>query len=433
MMILYHILGTFVFAAALPVLPLVWVLSEKRRANLLQRLGLFTGFRAKENAGSRIWVHALSVGEVNSALPLIQGLAAERSDAEIVFTASTRTGFQTACNLFMPDKGPRLVSQIGYFPFDLWFSVRRVVSKIDPDLVILVETDLWPGVISIVSGRGIPLVLVNARLSTAALRGYRRFGFLARPMLKGLSRVMAQTGTDARRFREAGVGEERILVAGNIKFDRSPLEMDERQIQGIRSDLGLKPGQQAWIAGSTHPGEEEKVIKAFDRARVLVPDLKLVIAPRDPDRSPGLAGDLGGGEYKTARLSDGPERKEAADILLIDCLGVLVQAYAAASLAFVGGSLVAQGGHNPLEPAMFGKPVLFGPHMEDFQEVAEMLVTAGGAEQTDTEGGLAAAVEKILDDPGGMEKMGRAAEAVFFSNSGAVARTIETMEALGFV
>lgn len=432
MMGLYHILGTLVFAAALPLLPLVWLVSEKRRANLLPRLGLFTGFGKKADGRFRIWVHALSVGEVNSALPLVQGLKKARPEAEIVFTASTRTGYQTACRLMT--SGPRgLVSEIGYFPFDLWFSVLRVLNRIEPDLMILVETDLWPGFISLASDRGIPLVLVNARLSSEAHRGYRRFGLLARPMFAGLSRIFVQTREDARRFADVGAAQDRVSVAGNIKFDQPMVLLEEKEREEIRKDLGIDPGQPAWIAGSTHEDEEAVVVAAFERLRADGQAFKLIVAPRNPDRSAGLARKFSGHGHHTACLSDPQAEKDRAEILFIDALGVLVPAYAAGSFAFVGGSLADQGGHNPLEPAMFGKPVAFGPHMEDFHEVARMLVSAGGAEQVHDGDSLAVWAGKMLAAGEACASMGQAAERVFRSNCGAVGRTIEIMEARGLV
>jgi len=427
MMVLYHSLVFVCFAAVLPLLPLVWVLSEKRRANLLQRLGLLTGFTNKKPGQFRIWIHALSVGEVTSALPLVQAVRKKRPGAEIIFTASTRTGFQTAHRLLGPESGD-IGLKIGYFPFDLWFAVQRVLSRVNPDLVILVETDLWPGFLSITARQKIPVVLVNARLSSAAHRGYCRLKWIFGRMFATLFHVTAQTLEDAERLVDAGVRRDRISVAGNIKFDRPMVKMNTGAIQEIRTDLGLGPDQAAWIAGSTHQGEEPMVAKAFNRLRPQFKDLKLVIAPRDPGRALELVRELGFGAYQTACLSDSFEKKAESDILVIDRLGGLISAYAAGSVAFVGGSLVDQGGHNPLEPAMFGKPVFFGPHMEDFYEVARMLVTAGGAHQVDSPERLAKEIERILENRDLMAQAGQAAKQVVLDNSGAVDRTLEIIK-----
>ena len=432
MMVLYHSLVSILFLLVLPLLPLVWILSEKRRANLLQRLGLFTGIAHKRPGQFRIWIHALSVGEVTSALPLVQELRKKRPEAEIIFTASTRTGFQTAHRLLGGDSGIAGLT-LGYFPFDFWGSILRVLSKIDPDLVILVETDLWPGFISMAAGRGVPVVLANARLSSGAHRGYCRLKWIFGRMFSGLAHIMAQTREDARRLADVGARADRISVAGNVKFDRAPVEMDDGAVKEVRTEFGLACGQRAWIAGSTHEGEEEILVRAFDRLRQQFQDLKLIIAPRDPGRAAGLARELGCGTYQTACLSDPPDQKSFADILVIDRLGVLLSAYAAGNLAFVGGSLADQGGHNPLEPAMFGKPVTFGPHMEDFFEVAKMLVAAFGAQQVDSAESLAEVTGRMLGQEVLMEKAGRAAKQVFRDNCGAVAKTFEIMEAQGLV
>ncbi len=431
-MVLYHSMVSILFVAVLPFLPLIWILSEKRRANLLQRLGLFTGFADKRPEQFRIWIHALSVGEVTSAVPLVRGLQGKRPGAQVVFTASTRTGFQTAHRLLEADSQDTAL-KIGYFPFDFWLSIRRVFSKIDPDLVILVETDLWPGFVTMAAKRGIPVVLANARLSSGAHKGYRRMRPLFGRMFATLSHIMAQTREDAQRFIHVGAGKDRVSVAGNIKFDRPVIHMSEGEVKDIRIELGLAPEQRAWVAGSTHDGEETDVVSAFSTLKQKFEDLKLIIAPRDPDRAAGLARELGRGGHHAACLSEPSDKKAAADIIVIDRLGVLMSAYAACRLAFVGGSLADQGGHNPLEPAMFGKPVTFGPHMEDFYEVAKLLVNAGGALQMGPGESLAKVTGKMLEDGDLMARTGQAAKQVFFDNCGAVARTIEILEVKGFV
>lgn len=433
---IYHMCTSLVFALALPFLPLVWIFSEKRRANLVQRLGFRTGLGARLNPsslepGPRIWVHALSVGEVNSALPFVKQLRAKRPAARIIFTTSTRTGFQTAKNL-MQGKKP-LADELGYFPFDLWFAVRRVTAQIHPDLVCLVETDLWPGFLSMMKAKKIPVVLVNARLSPRSLKGYLKLGPLSRLFFSGLSHVMAQTDTDAARFRQVGLDDDRISIVGNIKFDQSRPVLESVGLEGIRRGLGIREGQPVWVAGSTHEGEETQIMETFAALKARQPDLKLVMAPRDPDRSAGLAkGKLPQG-MTAALFSDPADAKIGADILMIDRLGELLNAYAVADLAFVGGSLVSQGGHNPLEPAMFEKPVLFGLHMTDFHEVAELLTAAGGAWQVAGVTELTARAGDLLADPVRCRAMGRAAGKVFETHAGAVERTIEIMEGLRFV
>ncbi|MCG8637293.1 MAG: 3-deoxy-D-manno-octulosonic acid transferase [Desulfobacterales bacterium] len=425
MIILYHILVTVLLVLALPVLPLVWIFSEKRRANLLQRLGLRTGIPLKGKGCSRVWVHALSVGEVNSSLPFVTGLKQRMPDTEIVFTASTRTGYDTALRLMAPDREGSPVSVIGYFPFDVWVSVMLIYARIAPDSVCLVETDLWPGFLSIMKGKNVPVHLINARLSDRSLDGYLKLGRFANLFFSPLTHVMAQTQKDASGFQRLGIKASRISVTGNIKFDQPCIPMTDIEIKRMRERFGVLSGQPVWIAGSTHRGEEEMIAAAFSEARKHQPGLKLIIAPRDPARSRRLMGSLDGSGHLSASLSDGEARKREADIVFIDTMGELARAYGICDLAFVGGSLVERGGHNPLEPAMFGKPVLFGFHMTDFHEVADQLVDAGGAIRVRDQDRLAVQVQALLTDTPLRKQMGAACREVFLNNSGAVGRTLD--------
>ncbi|MEH0022705.1 MAG: 3-deoxy-D-manno-octulosonic acid transferase [Desulfobacter sp.] len=428
MMLLYHMLTTVLVLLALPFLPLVWLFSKKRRANLVRRLGIFTGIPGSGGGGPCIWVHALSVGEVKSAIPFVCGLRQRMPRARIIFTATTRTGYATASSLMSKGKNAFPVDLIAYFPFDFWLAVMRVCRKIRPDVVCLVETDLWPGFLSIMKWKKIPVVLVNARLSDRSLKGYLRMGRFAFLFFSSLSCVMAQSLRDARAFQQLGIPEGRCPVTGNIKFDQPPLTLDSEDMRVLRQRFGIRPEQAVFIAGSTHEGEEKMIAKAFSRVKKEFPKLKLIIAPRDPERGcqverlPEII------PYHPACLSAPEPQKCRADIVVIDTLGELARAYGICDIAFVGGSLVARGGHNPLEPAMFGKPVLFGPHMTDFREVVSLLGDAGGAGQVEDENALTMELRALLTDVDLREAMGAASRAVFASNSGAVDRTLDIME-----
>jgi 3-deoxy-D-manno-octulosonic-acid transferase len=433
MILFYHILTSFFFCAILLFLPLIWLVSEKRRANMLQRLGVLIPIPEKQPGTYRIWVHALSVGEVNSSLPFVKELKEQIPHAEIVFTASTRTGFEIAKRK-MADNGMQSpVSALGYFPFDVWFCVLRVVSRIQPDLVCLVETDLWPGFLSIMKQRRVPVVLVNARLSQRSLAGYKRLGKLSALFFSGLSHVMTQTQKDANGFAQLGVSAGRLSVAGNMKFDQPILKMGKQEIRQLEKQFGILPHHRVWIAGSTHEGEEAMVVDAFVRAKEKHPGVKLILAPRDPKRCRQLIKQLSISEYSPACFSDPESAKEKADILFIDVMGELARAYALGEFAFVGGSLVNQGGHNPLEPAMFGKPVVFGPYMADFHEVESLLLEGGGAEQVIDNGVLTEKVMTFLDDPGLCGDMGEKAQKVFYGNSGALKRVVDKIKGGLFV
>ena len=428
MIVFYHLFTFAVFFFCLPFLPVIWMVSAKRRANLLQRLGLFTRLPKKEANTRRIWVHALSVGEVNSSLPLVQALKKKYPTHHIVLTASTKTGFERVLELMPPDRSGSLVSAVGYFPFDFWFAVMRVAWRISPDIVYLVETDLWPGFLSVMHRRGIPVVLVNARLSPKSLKGYRCIGPLAQLFFSKLSCVMAQTRQDALGFEQLGVPANRIQVTGNIKFDQPRPGLSPEDISGLARDLGFHPGYRIMIAGSTHPGEESMVIRAFIQARRRDPALKLVIAPRDPCRCPVLLRELPLEGFKVACYLDPLENKRNVDIMFLNTIGVLAKAYAVCEFAFVGGSLVDRGGHNLLEPAVFGKPVLFGSHMTDFREMAQLFIQGEGGIQVNDEKALARELEHMLRNPDHCRRIGQNALQIFKDNAGAIDNCLGRME-----
>ncbi|WP_022664381.1 3-deoxy-D-manno-octulosonic acid transferase [Desulfospira joergensenii] len=445
MNLVYHTILTLGFILVLPFLPLVWLFSTKRRANLIQRLGFNTGLKKKAARTRRIWIHALSVGEVRSALPLVQALADSvpgkgSLPPEIIFTASTKTGFETACSLFCSGK-KTLVSRMGYFPFDLWFSILRVARIIEPDLVCLVETDYWPGFLNTMKRKKIPVLLVNARMSLSSLKGYARLGPLADLFFSSFSHVMAQTSLDRERFRSLGIPEDRITVVGNIKFDQRSLDMGEEKTARLKSRLGMGKEDSIFIAGSTHEGEETMILTAFGRLREKIPKLKLILAPRDPGRCKKLIDQIRKKEefqpvfWSACQDGAGTGSSDSCshDLILMDVMGILASSYAICDIAFIGGSLVKFGGHNPLEPAMFGKPVLFGPHMADFLEVAALLKQGRGAVEVCDAEDLAAALENILTHPELAGEMGRSNLRIFRENSGAVDRTIQIMEKAALV
>ena len=243
-----------------------------------------------------------------------------------------------------------------------------------------------------------------------------------------LSHIMTQTRQDAERFETLGVDKKRLLVTGNIKFDQPCIELTKEESNKLSQDLGIIPDQRVWVAGSTHKGEEILVFKAFDQVRKNSPELKLIIAPRDPNRCQELIRELPISVYKVSCYSDNTDDKNGSDILFLDTIGVLARAYGLCELAFIGGSMVPLGGHNPLEAAMFAKPVLFGPNMTDFFEVADLLVDGDGALQVDDGPQLTKRVAELLENEQLCARMGQAAQKVFLSNSGALDRVIEKVE-----
>ncbi|MDY0222555.1 MAG: 3-deoxy-D-manno-octulosonic acid transferase [Desulfobacterium sp.] len=430
--LIYNLILSGALFLALPVFPVLAVFSRKRRATMVQRFGLWTGIRRKKPHERRIWVHALSVGEVISAKPLLKGL--QDKGMTIVFTASTLTGFNMARTLFLNTRTP-LVDQVALFPFDFFLSVNRVCSRIDPDRVVVVETDLWPNFLWYLNRRRVPVFLVNARLSLPSFRGYLRFKRIFGPIFSLFSMVLVQTGVDAGRFRELGVDQEKIKVCGNLKFDQEPPRVDPAQISQFRHCLGGGNGLILFLAGSTHPGEEQLLADLFLSVKPGCPSFSMVVAPRDPNRAEQIQELFSRQGLESRMLSTlkNRERREKVDIVVVDAMGLLSRLYAACDIAFIGGSLGPFGGHNPLEAAAFSRPILFGPHMDDFFLVAQMLTDHGGAFTVSDRDDLIRRTSQLIHDPVLAQSTGALAADLFLKNRGAVDLTLSLIGCKGDV
>ncbi len=426
MLILYNILLHTILLIMLPVLPAIWLFSKKRRQNLLQRLGFNHGFTRKEEGTRRMWIHALSVGEVKSALPLVTALRQKYPDWSIVFTSTTVTGQKMARELYR--SRPPLADQTGYFPFDFPFAVKAITRGIGPDRVILVETDLWPNFIHFLKKSSIPVILVNARLSRRSFKGYRMLRHLFLPVLANLSRIFVQTDQDRERYAALGLPGKKISVAGNIKFDQpaSPGRTVPATDAGHR--LKLSDHDLMWIAGSTHEGEEQIIGRVFARLKKRHPALKLILAPRDPGRCPAVLSLLNQQELSPRLFTRPGHDPESADIILVDVMGVLAGLYAICDIAFIGGSLVPGGGHNPLEAAACGIPVLFGPGMDDFSLIAQQMAQNKAAFMVADHNELYRQTNRLLADSALRHDMGTNALEFFNSRRGAVANILEQLE-----
>lgn len=393
--------------------------SAKRRANLLPRLGwMGPDWDKRSFSKGPVWFHALSVGEVISALPLVEGFG-KTFARPAVFSTSTVTGQGLACQ--------RLAGQgipVFYYPFDIPPAVNRVTNAVAPAMVVIVETDLWPNFLAAMARRQVPVVLVNARLSDSAFSGFRRLGPWAADLFGILAHVGAQGEGDAALYRGLGVAADKITVIGNLKFDCTVEPPSGRDLDSLRGLLGLAPDHRVVLAGSTHAGEEQVVCEAFGMVRRHRPDLALVVVPRDPRRGSEVAALFQKAGYRARRLSEAARANAPSEVVVVDRIGLLGHLYGLADLAFVGGSLVPEGGHNPLEPAGLAKPVVFGPDMSDFKEIARALCDAGAAVRVKGAQSLADALIDLLADPGRAQAMGRAGAALVAANRGAVARTL---------
>lgn len=422
-------LYTWLFRAAVPLVLLrLWWRGRAQpeyRRRWRERFG-----RVSERASRAplVWVHAVSVGETLAAVPMIEKLAARHPHWQWLVTTSTPTGSERARAVLQPLIGGRLLHY--YAPYDLPECIAPFVDSLRPDLLVIMETELWPNLLAHCAQRRIPTLLANARLSEKSAAGYARFGRLARPMLQNLDRAVAQYPADAQRFIDLGLPAERVVVSGNIKFD---LQIDlglESESQVLAHRWRGRSGRPVWLAASTHAGEEEIVLDAFERLLESFPELLLVLVPRHPQRFDSVARLCRSRKLALLRRSDDGLPGPTHQVLLGDTMGELLRFYGACDLAFVGGSLVPVGGHNMIEPAAWGVPVVCGPHLHNFATVAQLLIDAGGMRVAEDAEQLAGQIVDWLRDDSGRRCAGERGREVAAENGGALERLAGEIENL---
>ncbi len=421
--VFYNILQGLGLIVVAPLLFVKSILTPRHRGRIGLRLGIGL---AKELAGlppgrPRLWIHALSVGEVASARALVLGLRERYPAATLILSVTTRSGL-----IYARETLGNTVDRVIPFPYDFYWSVRRALGLVRPDLFILVETDFWPNFLGQLANRHIPALLVNGRISAAAFRNYQRFRFLFAPLFNSFRLLSMQTEADAEQMRQLGVASQRLEVLGNLKYAVLPASVPEPE---LRRRFALPAAKRVWVAGSTHSGEEAILFQVFARLVARFPDLFLILAPRDVTRTTALlevAHSLG----LKAGLRSAPPLP-GLNLLLVDTLGELAALYALAEVAFVGGSLVEERGHNPLEPAALAKPVLFGPHMEDFAEISQDLLACGAAVMVEGEAALADQLAAWLADPARARAAGEQGRALIAGRQqGLVARYLAAVTSL---
>jgi 3-deoxy-D-manno-octulosonic-acid transferase len=385
------------------------------RRNLGQRLGRLGEGLPPE---PRCWVHAVSVGESAAAVPLVEGIRRRWPELGIVVSTITPTGARIV--------GERLAGTAvhRYFPIDLPGPVRRALDAARPRFFIAIETELWPNFLRALARRRIPAMIANGRISDRSFRRYRWVRGLMRRVLADVSVFAMQTDEDARRIIALGAPPSRVVVTGNLKSDLLP-EAAGDDPAGWRARLHLGAGARLWIAGSTHRGEEAVVLDAFLRARSRCPELALLLAPRHPERAGEVEALIRERGLLAARRSRLPADGAPGAVIILDTVGELAALYALAEIVFVGGSLVPIGGHNVLEPAMRGKPVLVGPHMSNFREGAELLQRSGGGLVVKDAPELERELARLLEDRDLARRMGDAAREAFAGRQGAVSATLD--------
>jgi 3-deoxy-D-manno-octulosonic-acid transferase len=400
------------------------------------RHGKYAGLRARflgrpprlpaGSAGS-IWIHAVSVGEVLAARALLPALRERYPHLHLVLSTTTRTGQHVARTQVQP------VDAVFYFPFDLPWSVARTLDTLAPRLFLMVETEIWPNLLRACRARGIRTALVNGRISTRAFPRYRAIGRVMRRVLAHVDRFCMQSDESARRIVALGADPARVAVTGSLKFDAAgaAAAADLDGADGVLRYFRLPPERPVIVAASTLRGEDAQVLDAFERARAAHPRTLLVIAPRHPERFDEVVALAVARGHRVARRTALPiDAEPRADVVVLDTIGELARLFRIATVVFVGGSLVDAGGHNVLEPAVFAKPILFGPHMHNFAEIAAAFTAADAAVQVASAGELAEAVEALLGDPDRRARLGAAARGLIDVHRGARDRTLAALAAL---
>jgi 3-deoxy-D-manno-octulosonic-acid transferase len=417
----FYLLAVYVAAPVVSIM-LLWRGLRDRSywRNFSERFGF--GMRS---APEGVWLHAVSVGEVQACAPLVNALKRRHPELPLTVTTFTPTGAARARALFGALAGVR------YLPYDLPGAVRRFLARVQPRLGVVFETELWPNLYRECGRRRVPLVLASARVSARSLGRYRLLGSLLRETLAQTVAVGAQGVSDAERFRELGADPVNTRVTGNLKFDfELPSDITQR---GERVRERYARNRPMWVAGSTHgDGEERTLLEAHRRVRQGHPGTLLVLAPRHPPRFPEVAAELDGAGVQYLRRSQDEDAEAAAtcEVLLLDSLGELLDFYAAADVAFVGGSLAEVGGHNLLEPAALGVPILTGPNTYNNPDIARLLIACGAAEVVHDATGLAARLDALLADRDARARMGAQGRAAVEENRGALGKLLELIEPL---
>ena len=416
MYIIYNVLLVLATIILSPYMLFKLATVPKYRGGISQKLGRVRKGVLKVLGGTRpIWVHAVSVGEVMAAHPLIRELKKKYPGRKLILSTVTVTGNFTA-----KQRVPE-ADAVFYFPFDYPWIVRRVIQKINPVIVLVAETELWPNFFRELQRQGIPSALINGRISPRSYGNYLRFKRFFTEVFKSVTLFCMQSDEDAARIRDIGAPPDRVMVTGNLKFDQKISPAQQRPV-------AIAAGRRVITAGSTHRGEEAILLEIFSRLRKKYPDLVLIIAPRHPERFDEVCGLITSAGYECQRRTR--LKSPVRDVVLLDTIGELRAFYGACDIAFVGGSLVKVGGHNLLEPAAMKKPVIFSRYMFNFKEISEALIRAGGGLMVKDKEELYIKLDNLLFDKQLSSAMGEKAFKVIAANSGATVRTIDAVHRL---
>jgi 3-deoxy-D-manno-octulosonic-acid transferase len=422
--IIFNCIWLLIFVVSLPWLAWRFFSKGKNRRGWKQKLlGLCPV--AEHSSSNRIWLHAVSVGEVHLLETLIDHLRQKRGDAELFISTTTETGYDRAVSLFGEE------CRVFFFPFDFSWAIRNVIKRIKPDLLVLAELELWPNLIHLAAESKVPVVVANGRLSENSHRNYRRIGILTRPMFSKLHHVGVQDQVYAQRFVDLGCAEEKVTVTGNLKYDSIETNRDNQKTKMCRfvaADCGIYCEDPTLVAGSTQIEDEAAIVEAWLNVRSSFPKLKLIVVPRHPDRIGEIESLLAEHSLEANRRSQHGSKAIESDILIVDVIGELSGWWGLADIAFVGGSMGSRGGQNMIEPAAYGLPVCFGPNTANFKTTVDGLLSEAAAVVVRDSNELAEFVSAMLADHEASIAIGKRAQDFVLKHRGAADRTVKILD-----
>ena len=415
----YKFVSSLVALGVVPLFAAYSLVTGKKRRGLAHHFGVIPQI-PKTDSQKTVWLHALSLGEVNAAAPVLKRLRQEAPELRLVVSVTTDSGYDGA------QRHLKFVDQIVYHPIDCWPFLTLAVAGIRPDLFILTDTGFWPGLILMLKEKGVPQIVFNGRMSKRSYQKYRKVRFLVRHLLKEFAVVCMQNDHGKKTMEKLGARPERVQVIGDTKYDMLKPVLDPERHR-LRQEMKIPASHPVWVAGSTHPGEEPIILEAFNKLKTRHPQLTLILAPRRLERIPQLIRLLERWRLSfVLRSKVTPTASHSDSIVVLDTLGELAQVYAIADVTFVGRSLIAPGGgHSLIEPAAHGKGVLHGPHVENFAETAEQLHRHGVADVVHNARDLEAKIDALLGDPTLTAQIQQKAIALVEAQKGASRQMVE--------
>ncbi len=417
MFFVYNIILIVLAVVLSPVALAAFILQPKFRAGFWEKIGFYGKNKPDKKS---IWVHAVSVGEINATEELIKRLKQAFPKYSLIVTTVTATGQEVANK-----KLGSTADTISYFPYDFNFSTKAAIEVFNPALVIIAETEIWPGFVNQAHKKKIPLMLVNGRISQKSFKGYRKARLFFKNVLKKFSLILMQTETDRERIIKIGAPSEITEIMGNLKFDITR-KLNENEVKELKESLKLH-NSRILIAGSTHHAEDEVILSIYSKLKNEFPDLKLLLAPRHPERNENVLGLIKSSGYKYG-LRSLQQGFDEAEIILLDVMGELGQMYSVSYLSFIGGSFSGTGGHNPLEAAIYGIPVVSGPTVFNFKDIYKFMTDAGAAKIVDNEETLYLQLKNYLADHDNYNKAACACTEIFRKNRGALDFAIQKIK-----